>query len=339
MAASNRASQFTRIHKILKKHYEAVAPRPDRPILENLLFACCLEDAHCDIAEESFAALEQTFFDWNEIRVSSVVELVEVMPKLPEPPVAANRIKKILQDVFETHYSYDLEAIRKKNLGPAAEQLRKIDGATLFVASYVIQVSLGGHAIPIDTGAARLLGILALASEKEVDTKVISGLERAIAKNKGVEFGSLLHQLSADFISNPFSAEVRQILLEIDPDAKSRWPKRQVRKRVVKVEEGKAKKAVKKSSKQPIKATKKSTKKKEVVKRATKKTKTAKKKTTAERKRTSTRTTSQARKKTPVKKKKKAVVKKQTPVKKAKRQSVIATRKSASARLSKRKPR
>jgi len=47
----------------------------------------------------------------------------------------------------------------------------------------------------------------------------VTGLERAIAKNKGLEFGSLLHQLAADYIASPHSANVKKTLTAINPQA------------------------------------------------------------------------------------------------------------------------
>ena len=58
----------------------------------------------------------------------------------------------------------------------------------------------------------------------------VSGLERAIPKNKGAEFASLLHQLGAELVASPFSPNVHKILLEVAPDAKERFPKRQTKK-------------------------------------------------------------------------------------------------------------
>ena len=94
------------------------------------MFACCLEDARYEAAEEAFAALVHTFFDWNEVRVTSLSELSEVMARLPDPRVAGNRIKRILHGIFEATYSFDLEDKRKKNLGPTVKWLEKLDGAT-----------------------------------------------------------------------------------------------------------------------------------------------------------------------------------------------------------------
>jgi endonuclease-3 len=143
MAASTRTAQFTRLHKILKKYYTPVVPEPNRSVLEHLLFASCLENAHHRAADEAFAALVHTFFDFNEIRVSSTRELSEVIAGLPDPAMTAHHVKRILQSVFEATYSFDLEELRKQNLGPAVERLEKIDGTTRFAVAYVVQSALG----------------------------------------------------------------------------------------------------------------------------------------------------------------------------------------------------
>ncbi len=233
MAASSRTVQFTRLHKVLKKFYTPVAPDPNRSVLEHLLFASCLENAHYRVAEEMFAALVHTFFDWNEIRVSSVRELSEVISGLPDPAAAGHRVKRILQSVFEATYSFDLEEIRKQNLGPAVEHLEKVEGTTKFSIAYVVQSALGGHAIPIDSGTANALRVVDLASDDDVAAGVVPGLDRAIPKTSGVELGSLVHQLGADFTASPYSPALHAILLEIEPNAKDRLPSRRGPKRPV----------------------------------------------------------------------------------------------------------
>jgi len=231
MASSSRGSRFAKIHKVLKKQsYEVVSPDPERPLLEHLLFSACLENAHYDAAEQAFAALAHNFFDWNEIRVSTIRELAEVMPGLPDPSAAANRVKRILHSIFESTYSFDLEDLRKHNLGPAIERLKELDGSSGFTVAYVVQSALGGHAIPIDAGALQVFQILDLVTDANIEAGEVPGLERAIAKSKGLEFGSLLHHLSADLIANPYSPALREILLQIDPDVRARLPKRRTRK-------------------------------------------------------------------------------------------------------------
>ncbi|MHB8903252.1 MAG: hypothetical protein ACYC6Y_31205 [Thermoguttaceae bacterium] len=227
MASSNRSTKISKIHKVLKTAgYQPVAPDPRRTVLEQFLFAACLENAKYDAAEQAFAALGHNFFDWNEVRVTTVRELAEEMGCLPSPAEAAERIRLILQSVFETRYAFDLEELRKENLGPATEHLRKTRGSSPFTVSYVVQAALGGHSVPIDSAAMAVMEILDLVKEKDVSEGCVPGLERAIPKNKGVEFGALLHQFAVDFAATPHKPELRKLLLEIDADAGSRLPKR-----------------------------------------------------------------------------------------------------------------
>jgi endonuclease-3 len=238
MPTPNRANLLSKTHKVLKKHYKPV-PLAERPVLEQMLFACCLENAKYEPAEQAFAALVDSFFDWNEVRVSSVKELAEVVHMLPDPAAAATNLKRVLQSAFETTYSFDLEALKKQNLGQAIQKLKKFEGSTGFVIGVVTQTALSGHAIPLDRGALDVLTIVGAADPKEVAAGAVAGLERAIPKNKGVEFGSLLHQLGADLVASPFSPAVHKILLEIAPDAKDRLPKRQAKKPPAPVKEEK----------------------------------------------------------------------------------------------------
>jgi endonuclease III len=230
MATGSRSAQFSRLHKILKKHYRPVASDPRRPVLEHLVFACCLENAPYDAAEEAFAALVHTFFDWNEVRVTSLAELSEVLHRLPDPRAAAGRIKRVLHSVFEAAYSFDLEERRKKNLGPTIKWLEKLHGTTKFTVAYVVQAALGGHAIPVDPATMAALRVVDLVSNEDAAAGIVPGMERAIPKAKGTEFGSLLHQLGADFAANPYAPAIRQTLLEINPDAQERLPKRRAKK-------------------------------------------------------------------------------------------------------------
>lgn len=226
MTAVSRTAQFAKVHKVLKKCYKPSPTSAGRSVMESVLFACCLEDAPRDAAEEAFAALVHTFFDWNEVRVTSISELSEVMACLPDPRAAANRIKRVLHSVFEATFNFDLEDLKKKNLGPTVEWLAKLDGMTHFTTAYAVQAGLGGHSIPIDTGTMAALHVLDLVTDKDVETGVVPGLERAVAKPKGPEFGSLLHELGARYSANPYSAAIREILLQINPECTSRLPKR-----------------------------------------------------------------------------------------------------------------
>lgn len=231
MSASNRSQLINATYDVLKKHYKPAKPPADRTLLEHLLYACCLENAHHEAADEAFAKLQQVFFDWNEVRVTTVTELAETMSSLPDPSAAASRLKRCLQSIFETHYAFDIEPMRKQNLGKSVKDLQAVDGATSFGVAYVAQNGLGGHSIPTNKGVIQALEVVGVISAAEAKKRRVPGLERAIPKTSGVEFASLLHQLGADFFASPFGAKIRSILVEISPDAKSRLPKRATKKR------------------------------------------------------------------------------------------------------------
>ncbi|HEY2826370.1 MAG TPA: hypothetical protein VGJ04_02125 [Pirellulales bacterium] len=226
MSGPNRSALITKLYKVLKQHYKPVAFNGDRPLLEQMLFACCLENAPYPKAEKIYQHLSESFFDWNEVRVSTVKELAEAMRDLPAPAAAASNLKSVLQTVFEATYSFDLENVKKQNIGVGIKRLAKMEGASPFVVAYVTQHALGGHSIPLDRGAVELLYIVGLATDAERKSGNIAGLERAIPKNKGDEFASLLHQLAADFVANPLAPAMKTLLLSINSDAKDRLPKR-----------------------------------------------------------------------------------------------------------------
>ena len=230
MTTPNRASLLNKTHKVLKRSYKPTPVKGDQPLFESLLFASCLENTRYDVAQEGFAKVRAAFFDWNEIRVSTVKELAEVMACLPEPSEAATRLKGILQSVFESDYSFDLEHLKKQNIGAAVKRLQKLNGASPFGVAYATQTALGGHSIPVDKGSLGALYVLGVMSQSEVHAGVVPGMERAIPKSKGQEFGALLHELGADFFGNPFSPALRELLLSIASDAKDRFPKRALKK-------------------------------------------------------------------------------------------------------------
>src|SRR6185503_19051596 len=213
---TNRTAIISKLYKVLKKHYKPVAPPADRTALEHPLYGCLLENARLELADEAFAKLKELYFDWNEIRVTTVTELAEGMSGIPDASGAAQRVKRALQSIFEGSYSFDIEALKKQNLGKAEKDLEKVNGSTPFVRAYVTQNALGGHSIPVSKGAIDVLYAVGAINDAEADKGQAPGLERAIPKNKGVEFASLLQQVGADLVASPGSSKVKSVLSEID---------------------------------------------------------------------------------------------------------------------------
>ena len=195
----NKQRLLTHMFAALKKAYDPEEP-VSRSVMEQFLYALCRENSTRERADEAFATLREQFFDWNEVRVSSVRELEESLGDLSEPEVRAQRIISFLQEVFETTFSFDLEPLHKKGLKQAAKQLARYQAANDYAVSWVVQQTLGGHAIPLDPPTLRVLRRLGLIDEDQDDPEAIrASLEHQIPKAKAPLFSDLVSYVAAEF--------------------------------------------------------------------------------------------------------------------------------------------
>lgn len=171
----------------------------EQPVLEQLLYAVCREGVTRDRAEQAYRNLRERFFDWNEIRVSSSREVAEALAGLSDAEARAQRIISFLQEVFETEFSFDLEGLHKKGLKQAARQLSRYQAANDYAVAWVVQQSLGGHALPLDAPSLRVLRRLGLVEGEQVDLEGLRGsLEHLVPKARGPLFNDLISVLADD---------------------------------------------------------------------------------------------------------------------------------------------
>jgi endonuclease-3 len=173
------------------------SPAEDRPVLEQFIYGLCRENATPDQAEQAYQLLRSRFFDWNEIRVSSARELEEVFEGMSGPELRSQRLISFLQEVFETTFSFDLETLHKKGLKNSAKALDRYQSANDYVTSWVVQRSLGGHAIPLDPAMLRCGRRLGLIDDNHNDLEAArASLEHSIPKAKGLTFCDALGQVA-----------------------------------------------------------------------------------------------------------------------------------------------
>jgi endonuclease III len=178
---------------------EAGSEADPRPVLEQFVYGLCRENATPEQADCAYRTLCERFFDWNEVRVSSQRELEEVFEGMAHPEVRAQRLLSFLHEVFETTFSFCLDDLQKKKGGvkDASKQLMRYQAANDFVGAWVVQRSLGGHAIPLDPPALRCVRRLGIidASQDDLDS-VRATLEHLVPKAKGCQFTDTLSVLA-----------------------------------------------------------------------------------------------------------------------------------------------
>lgn len=226
MSNKNRGDRIQLLHTAVTKHFSPVQSSDEYSVLEHLLYACCLEDAGYEEAEEAFLRLRESFFDWNEVRVTTVSELAEILHNLQDPHAAAVRIKQNLQSLFESRYSFDLDDMVKMNQGKAVKELEGLAGMSKFVLGYVTQNALGGHSIPVSKSIMQILLATEIVSEAEAAKGLAPGLERTVPKTKGPAFASCLHQLALAYANSPGAKLTKAAMKDAGAVAKKAEPKK-----------------------------------------------------------------------------------------------------------------
>jgi endonuclease-3 len=197
---TNKQKIVTQLFNGLGKHAKTKPPQ-ERPVLEQFIYAILRENTTREAADQAFRSLQERFFDWNEVRVSSTLEIVEALNGLvPDAETRAQRIVDFLQEIFETTYSFDLEplldVLQKKGLKQASKQMSRYQAANDYAVAWVMQQSLGGHAIPLDSSALRVLKRMGLVENDGDFESLRASVEHQVPKAKASAFVDLISELA-----------------------------------------------------------------------------------------------------------------------------------------------
>lgn len=198
MKASEKQGLCKKIVTVLKKRYKSSPPSTDRPVLDLLLHAICLENVSQKEADATYQRLHEEFHDYNEMRVSSLTELEGVFEGYEEPEYRALRVRTALQDIFEKYYTFDFDVLRKKTLDTATKQMAKLRHLTDFVRDYTLQTALDAHLVPLDDRMRDASVWLGLVEPDATPSEAGESLKPALRKADAPKFCQLLRCLATD---------------------------------------------------------------------------------------------------------------------------------------------
>jgi endonuclease III len=198
LKASDRQVIFKKLATALKKKYGGSVPKHRYNVLDTLLFACCLENVTHEQAEVAFENLLESFDDLNVVRVSSVREIEQGLGEVDEAAWKALRIRECLQYVFEKHYAFDYEPLKRKTMDAAEKELAKIRHLSAFVRLYTLQNALDSHVVPLDDVQTEILIWLGFVEADSTPEKASEDVKSSFRKNDVPLMCHLLRQLGTD---------------------------------------------------------------------------------------------------------------------------------------------
>jgi len=196
----NSKEYSQKVHKLyrsLKREY----PKPQKVMYERivdaLVYAIVSENMSVPATQSAIKRFADYFVDWNELRVSSVEEIVEVLGA--DTLVArdtASALVRALGAVFNEYNTVSLEALKRIGKRPAKRALEKIEGTSRFVVNYCMLTSLQGHAIPLTKKMVEYLRSNQLIHPDADEQEIEGFLARQISAENAYEFYALLRRQS-----------------------------------------------------------------------------------------------------------------------------------------------
>jgi endonuclease-3 len=198
MSTAEKSREVQKIVNLLKKKYDSPPRRESISVLEAVIYAVLADGTTTAKADAAFQRLKQNYFDWNEVRVSALVELQDQLSDLPDAEQRAAKLKGCLRFIFESTYGFDLEQLKKVPMKELAVRLEKMPNLSDYLISRVMRDGLGGTAMPLDSAAVRVLTRLGIIDEKTPADVLSASLSRQIPRARSFEFCHLLSELAAD---------------------------------------------------------------------------------------------------------------------------------------------
>ncbi|MHC4645222.1 MAG: hypothetical protein ACYTBJ_06955 [Planctomycetota bacterium] len=191
------SKKINRLYASLKRKH----PKIDRPVYDDpvdaMVYALISERVKESAAQAAVKKFGEYFMDLNDLRVSRVEEIVEVLGQdTGRTREIALALTSALKAVFDKYNLVSLRALKKIGKKQARQILEKMGGLSRFAVNYSLLTSLQGHAMPLTQGMVDHLRSNELV-HPEADEHEIGGfLTRQISAGKGYEFYALLRRES-----------------------------------------------------------------------------------------------------------------------------------------------
>ncbi|MCE5184795.1 MAG: hypothetical protein LLF76_01560 [Planctomycetaceae bacterium] len=185
--------RLSKLVRSLKRGTEKrVAPAFTDPI-EAVIYALISERISDAAATRAFKRLKSHFIDLNDLRVSRIEEIQDVLRDGSQQAEAGARaITQVLNAVFDKTDHISLAALGAEGKRQAHKELSEIPGITPFAVDYCFLTALGGHAIPLTEQMLNYMKENQIVHPQASLEEIAGFLERQIPAAEAYEFYDLL---------------------------------------------------------------------------------------------------------------------------------------------------
>ena len=189
---ASKLARFFRTCKPAKVHM----PRYSDPV-EAMIFGILSEAMPETKARSVYSSMQQNFVDWNDLRVSRLEEISEVLREESGPAERITlNINQTLNHVFQKHDTISLTMLADMGKRPARKFLEGMPGLSRFVIDYVMLTSLGAHSIPLTGRMREYLKNTGLVEASSTEDEIEGFLQRQISANNAYAFYTTLRRES-----------------------------------------------------------------------------------------------------------------------------------------------
>lgn len=176
--AKKRREIAHKVASCARSKYGELKRRKVRPALDQLVLSlmCCYTSTRR--ATRALRQLQRAFVDWNEVRISPTLEVARAMASTEWADQSAERIRAVLQSLFEARNVVDLEFLSELTIPQARVFLQSLPGVGRDVADEVLLFSLAAEVLPLSAEAARVchrMGLIPTDRATRANQKALMG--------------------------------------------------------------------------------------------------------------------------------------------------------------------
>ena len=197
------AEYAPRLKKLLNRLKRQGVPKVKDSMIDptSALVLGCLSSVTTETkARSAFNKLANNYVDFNELRVSRVEEVTEVLGReFPQAKEISSKITRLLKQIYSELDSLDMSDMCNGSKREAKAFLQRLEDATPYVVSRVMLQSVQAHAFPVHEQMLKMLRKEEVVSAEAKEADVQGFLERQISANKIQKTYALLRRHSDNY--------------------------------------------------------------------------------------------------------------------------------------------